>query len=492
MKKYILWAIMLCWAVCATATPRLTVVVAVDGMNPDELNALRNFWPVGGLRTLQEEAFQTEVTLPHMIYGGAETAATLLTGVTPQEHGITQNSYFSRTDRKAHSLFEDPEHKGIGTQLSVSPNCILSMTLADRFRRVYGEKSKIYAIGLDPQTTLCMAGHSANACCWLDAAEGRWVTTTYYPEGLPSSADKMNTSGRISEIEQHQWTPRMDILQYMHPTDLEKKKSFGYTGLCSGHAPIVNELEIELALELQKNEHLGEDPLSDLLLIQLTTLSPKVKADHIISAEQEEMYLSVNQNIGFLMEQLNKRIGKQNYQLLVVGLPRYGSDEHTLQQTGLPRREFNLDRAVALMGTYLMAIYGHERWVDGGYGQSIYLNRTLIEQKKLSLETIRRQASDFLLEFSGVQGACSITDLPFIQGNQEASRLRESIQKRTRGDVVFWLEENWVVMNNDREPADFVADRNPAVPVMLWSGAYRNYPDRSAVNALNLQSLLFE
>lgn len=284
----------------------------------------------------------------------------------------------------------------------------------------------------------------------------------------------------------------MDIQQYLHPTELEKKKSFSYTGLCSGHAPVANELIVELALALQKEKHMGDDPLQDLLLLQLTTQSPKAKSDHIVSAEQEEMYLSVNQNIGFLMEQLDKRIGREHYQLLVVGIPRYGSNEQTLQLTGLPRREFNLDRAVALLGTYLMAIYGHERWVEGGYGQSIYLNRTLIEQKKLPLETIRRQVSDFLLEFSGVQGACSITDLPLIQGNSEATRLRESMQKRTRGDVVFWLEENWVVMNRDNEPADLVADRSPRVPVLLWSGAFRSYPEKAAVSALNLIDLLFE
>jgi hypothetical protein len=50
-----------------------------------------------------------------------------------------------------------------------------------------------------------------------------------------------------------------------------------------------------------------------------------------------------------------------------------------------------------------MALYGHERWIDGSYGQSIYLNRTLIEQKRLSLETIQRQVANFLMDFEGVQ-----------------------------------------------------------------------------------------
>ena len=55
----------------AQATPRLTVIVAVDGMQQEELSAMRTFWPQGGLRTLQEEAFQAEISFPHLVFGGA-------------------------------------------------------------------------------------------------------------------------------------------------------------------------------------------------------------------------------------------------------------------------------------------------------------------------------------------------------------------------------------------------------------------------------------
>ena len=495
MKKKIRTLLTLfCTLACmmAQAAPRLTVIVTVDGMHQEELSALRTFWPQGGLRTLQEEAFQAELSFPHLIFGGTESVATLMTGVSPQEHGISADGYFSRADRKAHDIFTDADFKGIGTTQTFSPNDLIAMTLSDRFRRMAGEKSMIYAVGLDPFTTLCMAGHSANACCWIDAQENRWATTSFYSEGLPAVADKMNTSGRFNEAESKVWTPRMDVLQYMHPTPQEKKKSFSYTGLQKGHAPIANELITELALAIQKDRKMGEDPLPDLLLMQLTTLSPKAQSDHIESAEQEEMYLSVNQNIGFLMEQLDKRIGKEHYQLLVIGLPRLGCSPSQLQLSGMPRKTFNLDRAIALASTYLMALYGHERWIDGAYGHAIYLNRTLIEQKKLPLETIRRQVSNFMLEFSGVQGACSASELPLIQGNAEALRLRESMQKRTIGDVVFWLEENWVVMNADDQTIDHVVDRNPLAPLLFWSGALRNYPDRKAVKITTIQELLFD
>ena len=79
--------------------PRLTVVVVVDGMTQDNLNQLRPFWSAGGLRTMSEEAFQTTIHFPHLVNGGQETTATLMTGATPSRHGFMGDQYFDRLYR---------------------------------------------------------------------------------------------------------------------------------------------------------------------------------------------------------------------------------------------------------------------------------------------------------------------------------------------------------------------------------------------------------
>lgn len=491
-KRLYILPLLLLLAGMLQAAPRLTVVVAVDGLQQDDLTRMRNYWPQGGLRTMSEEALQTNIRLPFLVYGGAETPATLFSGVNPCEHGVSGDKYYLRSTRSTKSTFNAPDQKGIGTSLSVSPDALRCLTWTDHFRLMAGERAEIYAIGLDANTTMCMAGHSANACCWFDAEQLKWVTTTYYDGGLPSAADKQNAGGRIQELNLREWTPRMDVAQYMNATAEEKKKSWSYTGFAGGHAPVMNDLVVELALALQKDKHLGEDIVPDLLMLQMTVLSPKAKCDFIESGEQEDMYLSVNQDLGYLQEQLNKHLGKDKYQLLVVGLPRKGMSDQQLEKAGMPKHIFNVDRAAALIGTYLMALYGHERWIDGGYGQAIFLNKTLIEQKKLSLENMRRQVSEFLLEFEGVQGACPASELGIMSGSKEVEKLQHSLTKTSRGDVVFWLEENWVSIEREGKEMDFVTQREPMVPVMLWSGTYRNFPEKSSINALNLYELLFD
>lgn len=466
------------------AMPRLTVVAVVDGMTAEDLNSLRPYWLQGGMRTLSEEAFQTTVTYPHLVYGGNETTATLVTGVTPDRHGYTMDTYYLRRDRKTHAMLEDESVHGIGTDLQLSPKALLSQTMTDRLRLRYPE-AKIYAIGIYPETTVLLAGHAANACCWIDTEEQQWVATAAYTEGLPTAAFEQNNAERIPTLAARQWTPRMDIPAYLSPTPQERKKGFSYNvSEVLRRSPEANTLVIELALAMQQTERLGMDAIPDLLMLQLNTLSPMATSDHIASAEHEDMYLRLNQDLGFLMEQLDKRIGRANYQILVVGRPILGTAAQTLNDIHMPVQQFNADRAAALTGTYLMALYGHERWIDGSYGQSIYLNRTLIEQKRLSLETLQRQVANFLMDFEGIQIA--------MPGHEAMSYplLNTTMNKKHIGDVVFLLQPGWQLMQDNRQPIDGVIDEMPASPLLLWSGTLRPMP-QGKLDATDVAELIF-
>jgi hypothetical protein len=334
-----------------------------------------------------------------------------------------------------------------------------------------GTQAQIYAIGLQPEATILMAGHAANACCWLDAETHKWVTTSFYPEGLPAAADEMNMSGRIDLLAEREWTPRMDISMYNHPTDKERKRGFTYFNKEHLlHTPVANTLVIEMALALQQSKQLGIDMQPDLLLLQLTTLSPQSASDAIESAEQEDMYMGLNQDLGFLIEQLNRRIGKEQYQIMVIGRPVKGYSTATLEMANLPVQRFNADRAAALTGTYLMAIYGHERWVDGGHGPFIYLNRMLIEKKRMSLETIQRQVANFLMDFEGVQVAYPIHEAI-------TSDDKNSIYRKQAGDVYFRLQDNWLLDCKEGQPFDVVIQSQPTIPVLYWSERMTTFPE---------------
>ena len=474
----------------ATASPRLTVVVCIDGLNEKNMNEMRPYWSAGGLRTIDEEAHSSIVSFPQLVEGGIETLATILTGVEPARHGIAADNYFARNDRKIHSIFEDNNQTGIGSDKKISPVNLLSPTIADEFRMQMPDKSKIFAIGIDAQSTILLAGHSANACTWIDKNNLCWATTTYYSGGLPTSADQQNQRGRIRELAERQWYPRLDIGMYMHPTENEQKKPYNFRNEdVLLNSPAANTLVVELALEMQKEEQLGKDIYPDMILLQLTTVSPHASSDYISSAEQEDMYLSLNQDLGFLLEQLDKRIGQDNYQIILFGIPHFGIGADRYQKAGLPIHYFNVDRASALINTYLMAMYGHERWIDGGFGHSIYLNHTLIEQKKMSITDLQRQVSNFLLEFEGTQAAYSIQDIDMLCTQQEQQLLLRTVNKKQFGDVVFILQPQWLVGESADKKFNRVIETMPTTPLYIRTKQRITAPAKS-ISATEIKSFI--
>jgi len=366
----------------------LTVVVAADGWQGD--NDL-----------LGQDAYYTSVRYDHWLYGGEEALATLLTGVNPCEHGVCSNWAFSRETRQEENIFLSDQPLAIGTKQSYGADALLAPTITDRLRLRYGPATRIYAIGLEPAATILLAGHSANACCWLGPSlrndSLRWVSTSYYREGLPSVADQWNTTpNRFTDSPIHRFP---------------------------------NSSVINLALSLQQDRHLGEAVQPDMLLMHLSLVGPK--AD----------YTRFCQDISRLVQELQQRLGREAVRVVVMGLPKGLTAPEYLAEYHLKPQVVEMDRVVALTSMYLMALYGSERWIDGGSGHALYLNHTAIEEQHLSLETVRRQVAEFLMQFDGIRYACPAAEA-YLQAD-----LAPSLYKRFTGDVVFDLQPNATLLS---------------------------------------------
>lgn len=459
--------------------PRLTVVVVVDGLEQTNIERLQSVWAPGGLRTLARQSHAATCVYDQLVYGGDETLATLMTGTLPADNGYTMDGCFSRSDRNVRSTLEDRRVSGIGTTLTLSPRAIAAPTLTDLVRMRYGEYAQLYAIGIRPEPTLLMAGHAANGCCWIEPHQRRWCTSSYYARGLPAVADEHTAGGRFAELAAEDWKPTMPIDMYSMPTPQEQKKSFLYPASAPiDRTPRANQLVIDLALRLQAAQRLGEDKVPDVLLLQLTTMTPAATSDRIRTAEQEDMYLRLNDQLGVLIDTLQHRVGKQHVNFYVIGRPVYGIGAQEMKRTGLAVQEFDLDRMAALTNTYLMALYGNERWVDGAYGQALYLNRDLIARKRLSLSEIQRQVADFLSEFEGIHATYTPSELLY-------SDMQRSLGKRFQGDVCFQLERLWVLKEDQKQVLDHVLEPVPEAPLFFLGNLIpANFNDRMQATEL--------
>ena len=295
----------------------------------------------------------------------------------------------------------------------------------------------------------------------------QWATTTFYKEGLPLVADEVNSSGSIAQTMEKEWKPRLSINIYNNPTEQELNEGFHYSPTAHPvSTPAVNTLVVNLALEIQQSYKLGKSSVPDMLLLEFTVLPPLADGDYITSAAAEDMYLCLNQDLGFLLEQLERRLGEGQVQLTLLGLPRYGISPSSLLQMGMPLKQFSTERAAALAGAYLMALYGYEKWVLGGYGNTIFFNRPLIEKLKMPLTQMQQQVADLLVDFEAVQMAYPVREMC------EDPVLCRSLAKKWTGDVVFRLQSGWQLAYNEQMPIDMVWEKQPKIPLYIWGGMH--------------------
>jgi len=125
-----------------------------------------------------------------------------------------------------------------------------------------------------------------------------------------------------------------------------------------------------------------------------------------------------------------------------------------LGENKIPAGYFNADRSLALLSTYLMAIYGQEKWISGYYGKNIFLNKVKIEEKKLNFTDFQKTVAEFMLDFEGIQSAIQSSQVLNLGGNSnsEMTRIRNSTNKNCVGDIIITLLPGWIEVDNKNNP----------------------------------------
>ena len=125
-----------------------------------------------------------------------------------------------------------------------------------------------------------------------------------------------------------------------------------------------------------------------------------------------------------------------------------------LGENKIPAGYFNADRSLALLSSYLMAVYGQEKWISGYYGKNIFLNKEKIAAKKLNFGDFQKTVAEFMLEFEGIQAAFPSSQVLNFGGNanSEMARIRNSTNKNSIGDVIITLLPGWIEVDNKNNP----------------------------------------
>jgi len=451
----------------STATrPRLIIGIMVDGLQQKHLDLLWNYLdPNGFKKIISDGANCRNVSYNIVSAGNASDIATVMTGTTPYYNGIVGNNSYNRSLDEVQSVIDDDNQVGIGTNQTVSAHKLLSSTIGDELMLAYPGKSKSYAIGIGAEEAIMLGGHTAKSVAWIDDVNMKWVTTGYYSEGLSHWADEMNVNGVFQNYLARTWGPLYNINTYLSKPNREDKKwGFYYdpTAKKSKNSqasilrttPSANGLVAELGLKLLEQEQLGTDIYPDILLLQFTVRTPFEKTQALQSAEKEDIYFRLDKDIQNILQKIDVKVGLDKTLVFIFGNQGQVHSPSELGENKIPAGYFNADRSLALLSSYLMAVYGQEKWISGYYGKNIFLNKEKIAAKKLNFGDFQKTVAEFMLEFEGIQAAFPSSQVLNFGGNanSEMARIRNSTNKNCIGDVIITLLPGWIEVDNKNNP----------------------------------------
>ncbi len=435
--------------------PKLVVGISVDQLRSDYLQFLYNAFGEQGLkRLIQNGILYEDVEFSMEFTDRASTMATVYTGAYPYHNGIVSSERFNSSNLRLESIFNDIAFMGNYTSQSVSPKSIKTSTIADELKIASRGLSRVYSVAPEMEQALIGAGHAGNGAFWIENIQGRWASTTFYKD-MPFYIERYNrTDGIDKRIDNTVWQPLKPISEYnLLPycsDDWSFKHSFSalrkdkYKTFKT--SAIVNQEVNKIAEMLISKENLGKKDYPDFLSVSYNAGTYMDGSSSYYSLEIQDTYLRLDNDIAELLNIIDKNVGLSNTFIFLTSSGNLNYEDIPAERFNIPYGEFRPDRCTALLNTYLMAVYGQENWVLGYNNQQIYLNNSLIEDKKIEIKEIQSKAAEFVIQFSGVQDVVTSQQLLHGNWNKNSEKFRNSYNKLVSGDLILSIQPGWEIV----------------------------------------------
>jgi len=143
--------------------PKLVVGIVVDQMRFNDLYRYYDLYSENGFKRLLNEG--SNFTNAHYNYIPTNTGpghASIYTGTTPYYHGIVNNDFYDREQKKSVYCVDDPDVQSVGSndvEGKKSPKYLLATTITDALKLFTNKKSKVISISIKDRSAILPAGH---------------------------------------------------------------------------------------------------------------------------------------------------------------------------------------------------------------------------------------------------------------------------------------------------------------------------------------------
>lgn len=450
--------------------PRLVLVIAIDQFRPDYFQRFQRYFTAGGFNLLLNRGANfTEAHYQHSVTETCPGHAVILTGSYANVNGIVANSWYNRSLRRAEYCAADSSARLIGVSSEGrSPRSLLVSTIGDELKRATGRQSRVIAIAGKDRSAIMMGGHLADAVYWTD--DTLLVTSSYYMKELPAYVKRFNSSGAVTRYRGATWDRLLPSIAYaaVGPDNVKAEQDAAGMGRTFPHhlstgrtasgdfiegfqtSPFENEVLVDLALAIVREERLGQDENPDLLALGFSANDLVGHSYGPDSHEVMDMTLRTDRLLERLFTLLFQQVGRDN--MVIVLTSDHGiAPLPELVRERQPRvNAARIDPAVIATAAEraLRARFGTPRrpgwivrpdWVMYQGSSSLYLNLPGLEDRGISVADAEVVAKAAVGSVAGVEQVLTGTELSEQRRRGAHSRSELSYNPARSGNLFYVL-----------------------------------------------------
>ncbi|HEY9551839.1 MAG TPA: alkaline phosphatase family protein [Prevotella sp.] len=371
------------------SAPRLVVNITIDQLRTDYLEHFADLYSPDGFKKLLRQGIVYEAaSYPFAPVDRSSAIAAINTGTSPDYNNIIGTQWLDRNTLRPLFCVDDNKYK-------TSPQNMATSTISDELKVATNGAAIVYGIAADRDAAVLSAGHAADGAFWIDEKSGDWTTSVYYPQ--PGQ----------------RW---LNSYRSLNPKPSKNKS-------------LANDNISNLAISCINGNAMGRDENTDYLSI---TFSAKDNGNQPWRIGMEGIYRGLDHTLASLISHIEQNIGKEQVLFMLTSTGYTDEPKVDYSKYRIPTGTFYINRTANLLNMYLGAIYGQGRYVETCFHNQIYLNRKLIEDKRLSLNDILQRSKEFLVQVSGIK---SVQESPY---NPAIS-----------GDLFIEVTPGWQLVNED-------------------------------------------
>ncbi|MEG0795552.1 MAG: alkaline phosphatase family protein [Odoribacter sp.] len=463
---------------------KLVVGITISNFYPEWLAIYGNDLSEGGLKRITAQGKEISADYDYLYSQTGVDQATIYSGLLPSEHGVISHEWYDRLRKKRQSNVVSDHFNLIGGEIGkgLSPDWLQALTLGCAMK-MNNAFSKIYSISINGEEAVMSGGSCANMAIWLSEKNGRWMSSDYYADSLPGWLNAYNAKMESDFFIRRGWMSLADESGNTTALRLKNKVGLGngfFYDLVQAKrkyntyrilkaTPYANTMVADLSQELIKSEQLGRDNDPDLLALNFSCLDYMNRDFEVGSREFQDVVMRLDRDVEKLLNELDTRVGRGNYTVFLTFSEARELLPEELGKMRLSAGYFSIFKAVALLKSYLSLIYGDGDWVLDYDSEQIYLDRELIDKKKISLKEMQDKIADFMIEFEGVARVITAHSLTHNVSSSGVEVLyQNSFSQKRSGDVLYSLLPTWIPELKDPEDNYARYSKRHKVPLYLY------------------------